>query len=196
MLACRNHPDVIEGIRHCSRCGGTFCNDCLVTIDNRLYCATCKVEQLLDVRSGVDRTVLNLAGAGKRFVALLIDRLIVFVPVYGLFLFGMIASADAKGEPNPWVLLLVIPVIFAMPVYEALMMQHRNGQTLGKKAMGIRVVRADGSAVTAGQSWGRAFMRLLLEGCISIIDYIPAYFTDQKTTIHDMAAGTRVIEIR
>jgi hypothetical protein len=38
-------------------------------------------------------------------------------------------------------------------------------------------------------------MRLVLEGCISIIDYIPAAFTDEKTALHDMVAGTRVVEI-
>ena len=195
MLACRNHPDVIEAIRHCTRCGGRFCNDCLVTIDGRLYCGTCKSEHLLDVRSGVDRTVLNLAGPGKRFVALFLDRLIILVPTYVLFVVALFASAGASDEPSPWVMLLVIPLVFAMPVYEGLMTQHKNGQTLGKMVMKIRVVRADGSKITPGQAWGRAFMRLILEGCISIIDYIPAYFTDQKTTIHDMVAQTRVVEI-
>ena len=195
MLVCKNHPDVIEGIRHCSRCGGMFCNDCLVSINDRLYCATCKNEQLLDVRSGVDRTTLRFAGIGKRFGALFLDRLIVIIPMYALFLGAIFASADERGEPNPWVMLLVVPLIFAMPVYEALMTQYKNGQTLGKMAVKIRVVRVDGSAITPGQAWGRAFMRLLLEGCISIIDYIPAFFTDQKTSVHDLAAGTRVVEI-
>lgn len=195
MPACRTHPDVIEGIRHCSRRGGPFCNDCLVTINGLLYCGTCKREQLLDVRSGVDRTVLNLAGNGKRFLALLIDRLIILVPAYALFFAGIVVSAEGGGEPSPWIMLLLIPLVFAMPVYEALMMQHKNGQTLGKMAMRLRVVRIDGSSITAGQAWGRAGMRLILESCISIIDYIPAYFTDQRTTLHDMISGTRVVEI-
>jgi len=194
-MPCRNHPDVLEGVRHCSQCGGPFCSDCLVTINDRLYCATCKSEQLLDVRSGVDRTRLNLAGVGKRFGALLIDRLIVIAPPYILFLVAMFSTMDAKGEPNLWVFLLLIPVLFGLPVYEGLMLQNKNGQTLGKMAMKIRVVRADGSPITAGQAWGRSGMRFILEGCISLIDYIPAFFTQEKTALHDMVSGTRVVEI-
>ena len=36
-------------------------------------------------------------------------------------------------------------------------------------------------------------MRLVL-GCLFLIDYIPFFFTDEKTTLHDMVAGTRVVE--
>jgi len=191
MLACRNHPDVIEGLRHCSRCGNAYCRDCLVLINDRLYCATCKVEQLRDVQSGVDRTRLNYAGAGKRFGALIIDRLIVVLPAYALFLILMFTGGN---NPNPFIFILLIPVFLGMPFYEALMMQNKNGQTLGKIAMKIRVVRVDGSPISAGQCWGRAFLRLAFESCISFIDYIPAFFTDEKTALHDMGASTRVVE--
>lgn len=195
MLACRNHPDVIEGIRYCSRCGGQFCGDCLVAIGDRLYCATCKSEQLRDVRSGVDRTALNLAGIGKRFGALFLDRLLILAPTYTLFIVAMIATEDARGNPSPWAMLLVIPLAAGPPIYDALMVQYKNGQTLGKMAMKLRVVRIDGSPVTPGQAWGRAAMRFVLEGCLSIINYIPAFFTKEKTTLHDMVANTRVVEI-
>jgi uncharacterized RDD family membrane protein YckC len=195
MYACRNHPAVIEGLRYCSRCGGQYCSDCIVSFGDRLYCGPCKNEQLRDMQSGIDRTRLNYAGFGKRFGALIIDRLIVFAPLYVLFLVVMFSTMDSKGEPSPWAMLLLIPMIFAMPLYDALMIQYRNGQTIGKRALKLRVVRIDGSPVTAGQAWGRAAMRFLLEGCISIIDYIPALFTEEKTTLHDMASGTRVVEI-
>ena len=195
MLSCRNHPDVLEGVRYCSQCGGPFCNDCLVTINDRLYCATCKSEQLLDVRSGVDRTRLQLAGIGRRFGALVIDRLIVIGPLYALFLISMFATMNAKGEPSPWVFVLLLPLLFGLPVYEGLMLQHKNGQTLGKMALRVRVVRADGSPITAGQAWGRSAMRFVLEGCISFVDYIPAFFTQEKTALHDMVSTTRVVDV-
>ena len=194
MLACTNHPDVIEGIRHCSRCGRMFCNDCLVTINGRLYCGTCKNEQLLDVRSGVDRTELQLAGILKRFGAIIIDGLIINLPMY-FILFGlMFSSMDQHGQPNPMINLISIPFMFVNLLYEALMLQKKNGQTLGKMALKVRVVRPDGSPISSGQAWGRAAMRLVL-GCLWIVDYIPAFFTKDKTTLHDMAAGTRVIEV-
>ncbi len=193
MLACRNHPDVIEGIRHCSRCGGPFCNDCLVTINGLLYCGTCKNEQLLDVRSGVDRTTLNLAGIGKRFGAIFIDGLIINLPMYFLIFGLMFSTMDQHGQPNPMINFISIPFMFVNFFYEALMLQMKKGQTLGKMALKVRVVRADGSPITNGQAWGRAAMKLVL-GCLWIVDYIPAFFTKEKTTLHDMAAGTRVVE--
>jgi len=153
MYACRNHPAVIEGLRYCSRCGGQYCSDCIVSFGDRLYCGPCKNEQLRDMQSGIDRTRLNYAGFGKRFGALIIDRLIVFAPLYVLFLVVMFSTMDSKGEPSPWAMLLLIPMIFAMPLYDALMIQYRNGQTIGKRALKLRVVRIDGSPVTAGQAW-------------------------------------------
>jgi len=195
MLACRNHPDVTEGLRHCSRCGGAFCRDCTVTIGDRLYCATCKNEQLLDVRSGFDRSRLNFAGVLKRFGAIFIDYLIFNFPLYFVIVNMVIKQIRTPGyQPNPFINLIGLPVMLIMIVYEALMLQHKNGQTLGKMALKIRVVRPDGSPLTPGQCWGRAGMRAIL-GCLWIVDYIPAFFTDEKTTLHDMAAGTRVVEL-
>jgi len=195
MLACRNHPDVIEGVRHCSRCGGEFCRDCTVTIGDRLYCATCKNEQLLDVRSGFDRSRLNLAGLLKRFVAIFIDYLIFNLPLYFILFRTIITQFRTPGyQPSPYFNFLGLPVTVAIIVYEALMLRYRNGQTLGKMALKIRVVQPDGSPLTTGQCWGRAGMRAVL-GCLIIVDYIPAFFTDEKTTLHDMAASTRVVEL-
>lgn len=194
MNACRNHPEVIEGIRHCSRCGGPFCRDCIVALGDRLYCATCKMEHLRDVQSGIDRTRLNYAGFGKRFAALVIDRVIIVLPPYALF-FVLMIMMEKNGEPNLWPMVLLIPVVFGMPVYEALMMYYKQGQTLGKRAMKLRVVRVDGSPLSLGQCWGRSLLRFALEGCISFINYIPAIFTDEKTAIHDMGASTRVVEL-
>jgi uncharacterized RDD family membrane protein YckC len=73
------------------------------------------------------------------------------------------------------------------------MLQFKDGQTLGKMALKVRVVRPDGSPMSTGQVWGRVVMRTVL-GCLWIVDYIPAFFTQEKTTLHDMIAGTRVVD--
>ncbi|HUP59484.1 MAG TPA: RDD family protein [Thermoanaerobaculia bacterium] len=191
---CRNHPDVSEGVRHCVRCANLFCGDCLVDIEGLPHCAACKQEQLLDVRSGVDRTTLNLAGLGKRFLAIFVDGIIQAIPIYGL-MFGVIfAMAKPGKEPSAWLLLIYIPMFVIPFLYEALMLQWKDGQTVGKMALKVRVVRADGSRITSGQAWGRAAIRLVLN-CFWIVDYVPAFFTKEKTTLHDLAAGTRVVEI-
>jgi hypothetical protein len=65
-MICRNHVDVSEGVRRCARCGGTFCNNCLVNIGELSYCAECKTERLFDVRSGVFQEGLRLSGFWQR----------------------------------------------------------------------------------------------------------------------------------
>ncbi|MGZ5443184.1 MAG: RDD family protein [Thermoanaerobaculia bacterium] len=195
-MICRNHVDVDEGVRRCSRCGGTYCPDCLVTIQDRPFCATCKTEQLMDVRSGVDRTRLVYGGFWQRFGAQIIDGLIVGVPAYAIamgVIFGVALAAQQNEAASLFMLLAYIPMFVFPVLYEALMLSMKNGQTVGKMALRLRVVRPDGSRITTGQAWGRAVMRLVL-GCLVIVDYIPYFFTDEKTTLHDMVAGTRVIE--
>ena len=193
-MICRNHVDVSEGVRRCSRCGGSYCPDCLVTIQDRPFCAGCKTEQLMDVRSGVgDRTRMTYGGFWQRFGAYIIDYIIQVVPIYAIFgVIAIVTGFTGGSEPNFWFLLGYIPAFAIVIGYEALMLQMK-GQTVGKMALRLKVVRPDGSRITAGQAWGRAVMRVILS-CLIIADYIPFFFTDEKTTLHDMVAGTRVIE--
>ncbi len=193
-LHCRNHWDVVEGLRPCSRCGQTFCRDCLVDINGLPYCANCKNEQLLDVRSGVSSS-LSLASIGKRFLALFIDGCIIGIPMYtviGIVVFSAYSNGNVRPESFIAIQLLSLSFIFIMAVYEGLMLGAR-GQTVGKIAMGIKVVRTDGGDLTKGQAWGRAAMRQVLVSCLCIINYLPAFFTPDKTALHDLVAGTRVV---
>jgi uncharacterized RDD family membrane protein YckC len=192
-MLCRNHVDVAEGVRRCARCGAPFCPDCLVEISGRPYCATCKSEQLLDVRSGVDRTQLQHATILRRFGAVFLDSLLIVIPMYtimGLFVF---LPASQGKEPSVLMNFISIPFALLSLVYEGLMLQMKNGQTLGKMALKVRVVRPDGSPISNGQAWGRVVMRTIL-GCLWIVDYIPAFFTPERTTLHDMVATTRVVD--
>jgi uncharacterized RDD family membrane protein YckC len=196
-MICRNHVDVSEGVRRCSRCGAGFCGDCLVTIDGRPYCATCKTEQLMDVRSGVDRTSMTYGPILKRFGAQFLDGLLQAVPSYAIMfaiMFGTGMRNNPSANPSPLLLVMYIPFFLIPVIYEGLMLSLKDGQTVGKMALNLRVVRPDGSSITRGQAWGRSVMRVVLS-CLWIVDYIPAFFTDEKTTLHDLVAGTRVIEI-
>jgi uncharacterized RDD family membrane protein YckC len=194
-MICRNHVDVSEGVRRCARCGGTFCSNCLVDIGDHPYCAECKTQQLLDARSGVDRTILNYASVLKRFGAMLLDNLVLCIPNVAVIVIILAATGalDNPDRAGNWVQVANIPAFAFAIGYEALMLILKNGQTLGKMAVGVRVVRVDGSPVTNGQAWGRAAMRAVL-GCLIIVDYLPAFFTEEKTTLHDLIAGTRVVD--
>lgn len=192
-MLCRNHVEVTEHVRRCARCAVPFCPDCLVNIGGRPYCADCKTEQLLDVRSGVDRTRLDFASPWKRFGALFIDWVLMAVPMYILMALFVFLPTSRGEEPNAFMNLIGLPFALLAFLYEGAMLQARS-QTLGKMALKVRVVRADGSPITSGQAWGRTFIKTIF-GCIWIFDYIPAFFTQERTTLHDMVAGTRVVDV-
>ena len=216
-MQCTNHPEVDQDIVRCLRCQQAFCPDCVVMLRGYWYCGPCKDEQVRDIQSGTT-TTFELASMGRRFVAALLDGLLqsfalllLMVPFFFL-LFGMAATGAASGgQPSEaaqaalgFGVLGMYAVIFfasvAVPlVYEALMLA-RNGQTVGKMALSIQVVTADGAMLTRGQAWGRAGMKVGLAqfcSCLGLLaDNLPAFFTVEKTTLHDMAVKTRVVRIR
>ena len=185
-MICRNHVDVSEGVRRCARCGATFCRDCLVDIGGHPYCATCKTEQLLDVRSGVQRGVLDLASIGRRLVAYIIDSFLLNIvsTVLGFFL-----GLTMGGNPDTAATLTLLSVLLSILVfvaYDALLVAAR-GQSLGKMALSIKVVSEDGANVSTGQAWGRAFAKLIP------FAVLVALFNKERKGLHDMLARTRVV---
>jgi uncharacterized RDD family membrane protein YckC len=195
-MICRNHADVEEGVQQCSRCGLPYCGDCVVMLHGLPYCASCKNEKLLDVQSGTDRGTMQYATAGKRFVALIIDQFIVMIPVLvvGMVGFGVLMAAKQETMGMLVLGLTFIGVWFGYITYEALMLGSR-GQTLGKRVMHVRVVRPDGSAISYGQAWGRSLLRAVMVHVLVFVNYIPGLVTQERTCVHDLVAGTRVVAV-
>lgn len=199
-MPCENHPEVEEGLDACYGCGLPFCPNCLITLGGLKFCASCKTEHLRDMQSGVAQGhELNLAGFGSRILAWIIDyaiRVAVILPPMIAFGFFSIPDPDAAVPAYPFTagfwLFQLLAMAFPL-VYEALMLQWR-GQTVGKIVCRIKVVTPTGGNLTAGQSWIRSLIRMLVEG-FCFIDDIIAFFNPERTALHDMAARTRVIKL-
>ena len=71
-------------------------------------------------------------------------------------------------------------------------MHGKYGATLGKMAVGIRVVMADGAPITFMRAFGRAWADIL-SSMICYIGYIIAGFDAEKRSLHDHICQTRVI---
>jgi uncharacterized RDD family membrane protein YckC len=199
-MACVNHPTVSVGLVRCRRCGQTFCRNCVVALRAQYYCARCKADQVRDIQSGTEAGVLELASIGRRFAAQWVDTFVVLLLVLPLlFAVGMAIGLSAGTAGKPAVeLASVLGMVVAAAIvfaYEGLMLASR-GQTLGKMAVGIKVVTPEGRDVSAGQAWGRALTRQVFFSYLAFVNYLPALFTKQKTAIHDMAAKTRVVRHR
>jgi len=194
-MICRNHVDIDEGVVACTRCGASFCGDCVVLIHGQPYCATCKNEKLLDVQSGTDRSQLQLATVGRRFAALWIDRMMFGVAAVVLLVIVTFSMRTGKSDAAVVAFLAGLGALYlTLIIYEGLMLSGR-GQTVGKMVLKIKVVRPDGSPISTGQAWGRAVLRGVMVHVLSLLNYIPAMVTKEKTCIHDLVANTRVVNV-
>jgi uncharacterized RDD family membrane protein YckC len=203
-MACTNHPEQVIDLVRCSRCGEEFCRDCVIELKEKLFCANCKREQVRDIQSGADSNALELASIGRRFWALVIDFIVICMPIaiaYSLYIFGTFDRAMSPRTQNPFstynlTLVAIMNVVYIL--YEAVMLQAR-GQTLGKMALGIKVVTPEGEDISTGQAWGRAFGRMVFSvanaflGIVFLVNYLPAFFSKEKKAVHDSLAKTRVI---
>lgn len=200
-MACTNHPEVFDQVVPCARCGQPFCPSCRIELRGRSVCVRCKREDLLDLRSGRRLDGLDLASTGRRFLALFIDNLLWGVVFYSVLfavvmiagVAGMQSGTEAAGMAILGFGCVVILLAFiCRVVYEGWMLQAKS-QTVGKMVVGIEVVTPSGGRIRPGQAWMRAGMRFLLDSVLSLVNYLPAFFTPDRTCLHDMIATTRVI---
>jgi uncharacterized RDD family membrane protein YckC len=146
------------------------------------------------------------AGFWIRFVAFLIDALV--LTVIAAAIVGVAGAAAAiglglgqNGEPDEnaaliivGALLGVIALIVVGWLYEALMTSSRHGATFGKRALGPRIVRADGAPLSFGRATARHFLKVMITPLVPFaIGYLLAAFTHGKRALHDFMADTFVI---
>ena len=110
-----------------------------------------------------------------RFVALLLDGLILIIPSILLNLLIPMAGG-------------VILSVMYKPFFESSALQA----TPGKAILGLRVTTLDGNRITFKQSFIR-YAGTLLSSVLLCIGYLMAAFTDKKQALHDMIADTVVV---
>lgn len=109
---------------------------------------------------------------GRRIGALFIDWLLCTFIVVALI-------RPAKGDVEVWTLIVFAAQDFVLTAL--------TGLTVGKRLLGIRVVRLDGKMI--GPLWG--LLRTVL-----LLTVVPPLIHDQDTRgLHDRASNTAVIRI-
>lgn len=109
----------------------------------------------------------ELASFGDRFLARILDVIIIFIPAY------------------------IIPLI-SQWLYWSLMQSSESQATVGQKALGIMVVDVDGNKVSFGQATGRFFGNILNLLTLSI-GYFMFFFNEKQQCLHDLVSGTLVV---
>ncbi len=138
-----------------------------------------------------------------RFVAYMIDGLIMLVPtviLVGLFVGFVLLTHESTVHAGLAAPLIVVVLLMAAALivinwlYEALMTSSPRGATFGKMALGLRIVRLDGTRLSFGRATGRHFAKYMVTPMVPLaIGYIMAAFTNRKRALHDILADTLVI---
>jgi uncharacterized RDD family membrane protein YckC len=141
---------------------------------------------------------------GRRMGGALVDLAV----AAGVFLVTAWVAAVliAIGGTGPIVaaILVILAGIFGAILYAPLLMVRggeRNGQTLGKQAIDMRVVRDDGEPIGFGVAMLReAVFKLLFGvaitgGLFLIVDALWPLFERDGLAVHDLATNTRVVDV-
>jgi uncharacterized RDD family membrane protein YckC len=139
----------------------------------------------------------EIAGIGSRFLAAIIDSLLILVlqGILAAVMAGIIGWADAQGAAQSalvavWSLLSFIFLWGYYMLFEELW----NGQSPGKRLIGLRVVRTGGRPTT--------FIASAIRNLVRVIDFLPVFyglgvvvmFIDPRSRrLGDLAAGTLVV---
>jgi uncharacterized RDD family membrane protein YckC len=140
---------------------------------------------------------LENAGIPLRFVAVLLDALLVFVPlsiILGLMSGGGYRS-DLNGETNVGIDLggNALLLLIALGIGYYVLCESAAGATLGKRMVGIRVVGEDGEALTFGASVVRNLLRLVDALFFYLVGFVFAILSTRGQRLGDRAAHTIVV---
>lgn len=170
---------------------------------------TARYEQQVDIETPEQVVVsYTIAGIGARAAAAIIDYAIMWGGIFALWLlFMMLAAAirvgaesaaptSATQSSGAWAMSLIFLAIFALQwgyyvIFEALW----DGQTPGKRRLGIRVVQDGGYSVSFSASAVRNITRIIdmQPGFLYSVGIVSALLSRSGKRLGDMMAGTFVV---
>jgi uncharacterized RDD family membrane protein YckC len=140
----------------------------------------------------------TVAGVGSRIVAQILDNCVALpLTVVAILLAGALAgvfvtSSEGANFANAAIGIFAFFVYFGyFLVAEAV----TTGKTPGKSAMGLRVIRVDGSAVDFGAVAVRNVVRVI-DFSVVLVGLVVMFFQPQTRRLGDLAAGTVVVRDR
>jgi len=146
------------------------------------------VADVIDPASGI-----QLADRGTRLGAALLDGLIILVMVYLPFMLSVMVGGQ---ESMSWIGLVVAGIGLIVWLFFTVKFLGENGQSIGKKACKIKILRKDGSEVSISRVIiGRNVVNGLL-GIIPLYGIIDPLFIfgNARRCVHDYIADTIVIK--
>jgi uncharacterized RDD family membrane protein YckC len=143
----------------------------------------------------------EIASIGDRLVAAIIDNLILAAWFIACALMVFKVLTIGGDKTSSIVAMVVLGVLLGIPYvfYNLLCEVFFNGQSIGKKARDIRVVRLDGTAPRLGDYLLRWLLRIV-DTALPVVGGFVAMITilinGKGQRLGDLAAGTTVIKVR
>jgi len=142
----------------------------------------------------------ELAGLGSRFVANLLDTFIVVVVVGVLAIgIGYLRNRFLPEFGEGWVaaVIIIASVVLLYIAYFVYFEVTAQGQSVGKRAAGLRVIAVDGSPISFEQSAIRNILRIFdAMPPFALAGVAAAFWTKRQQRLGDLAAGTMVVKER
>jgi len=145
---------------------------------------------------------LPLAGIGSRFIALLVDYLILIAGLIVLWFLTLLLGPALKSFGRisaQWAEAIVIFILFLFSWgYFTLFEAFWNGRTPGKRVAKIRVIQRSGRSIGLVESMARNLVRYvdMQPFPIYAVGVITMFVTRQHQRLGDLAAGTLVVRDR
>lgn len=140
-----------------------------------------------------------------RVLAAIIDGLVILVmqlPILAALVFAGVIGftpSDLEAMQTPegqrFLNLMSIPLSLLEIAYYTVM-NGTWGATLGKMALGMKIVRADGRPISYGIAFLRIVVKLILQQCTCSLMYLSVAVNAEHRGWHDQIVGTRVIWTR
>ncbi len=191
----REEGDYDAPMTICSACGRAFSSEDVIEFAGKYVCAECKpvfVQQLKE--SGRVPGTMNYAGFWIRFAARFVDGIILMIANY--LIQGVLTVALNSFDEAGLALAAIFAGLFSMAANIAYFTYFygKFGATPGKMALGLRVVREDGSPITYLRAFAR-FWADILNTFTFFIGYLLIVFDSEKRALHDHICSTRVIRL-
>ncbi len=150
-------------------------------------------------RSAVSLTPQSQPKAGFwiRVVASLLDSFLLAVVQFALsLLIGLIIGMlGISVEGDPAINIVIWLFGASISIGYAVFFTGYCGQTPGKMALRIKVIRTDGSQLSYGRAALREVLGKFISGILLGIGYLMVIFDNQKQGLHDKIADTYVIKL-
>ena len=140
----------------------------------------------------------DLASWGRRVAAYVLDSLLMTVPL--LLVVAVVLASGPDEDSGAWALLAIgyLATIVLPFVYFTVMQGGPRGQTIGKRAVGIRVVDGDsGGPLGYGRAFGRYALVFVFWIFVlpALLDYLWPLWDGKNQALHDKPVGSIVVRV-